>query len=342
MQILAPSLILAFHGSDQVALQEAVDKALLEWHGGAVQNKQVIHLADTVTSSRAKEGDGELLIHACYAQSLFAERRSIIVNNMELFPKTRLKELLEWIDAPSPETALLMIFSDWNAKSELAKELAKRKMVQKFEAPNLFRIPQWLQENGGQYGFSIPLSVGNQIVEILGPDIDRIRLELRKLQLYFAPQISKKRPFALTIPIVEELLIEQNEGMAYKMHDAFFKRDAAAVNIFRQMLERGTERLVILSGFYNAVAHLLAASLVKKNGGSPEKQAEAMGVTLDSFSRRSSWIGGRSIEELERILLRLEEIEAEIKSGLLRDQNDFSLALLPMLMHRASSRRKNR
>lgn len=341
MRIVAPPPIVAFHGSDKVALQEALDQELAGWHTGSPTNKEVIRLSET-TKGSGKEGDGGEVIHACYAQSLFAERRSILVYDMELFPPSGLRELFSWIDSPTPETALFLIFGEWNSRSGLCKELTQRKLVKKFEAPNPFRIPQWIQEHAEEYNFSIPLPVATQMVEILGTDVERIRLELRKLRLYFAPQIAKKSPYPLTVPLVEGLLVEQNEGMAYKMHEAFFLRDAKAVNIFRQMLERGAERLMINSGFYNAVAHLLAASLVKKNSGSLEEQAAAMGVPAERFASRSRWIGGRTIEELERILVRCEEIEADLKNGRLRDNSDYALAMLPILTHRATSRRKTR
>lgn len=339
MQIIAPPSIAAFCGSDQVVMQEALERALLEWHGGGEPNKQVLHLDDKAS---AAESNGDELILACYSQSLFVERRSIVVYGMEWFPESRVAELTKWLDSPTPETALLMFFGKWNSRSTLEKELTKRKLVQKFDAPSPFQLPQWLKENGGQYGFSIPLSVGHQIVDILGTDVERIRLELRKLQLYFADEMKGKKSFPLTAPIVEELLVEQNEGMAYKMHEAFFTRNPKAVNIFRQMMERGAERLVILSGFYNSVAHLLAATLLKQRGASIDEQASAMGVPPARFGYRRKWIGLHAVEELEQILIRLEEIEAQLKNGELQENNDFSLALLPILIYGTSARRNSR
>ena len=321
-------MIRAYHGDDQVALQEAFAKDLGQWCGGDSLAKEVIHLEEC-EPARA----GAVVLEACQTQSLFAEQRAVVVYEAERFPADAEDALAKWIADPTPGTALFLVFGKWDGRSKLAKLLsAVQGAVRAFEAPKSWEMAKAVAAVAEQNGFRVSPDVAERISDLLGADIDRVRIEFLKLASYFAPKLAAARgPLALTREMVEETVVEQSEGDLFRFADLFVAKDPQAPHALRQMLERGGIPIVINGALFNAVARTLHGALMHAIGVPDAEIAAAMGISPGRLHHRKKLFRARPIREFERLVVRLEEIESLLKSGGLTGVRDYELAVLPLM-----------
>ena len=334
--IAAAPMIRAYHGDDQVALRRAFADDLKRWCGDNELGKEVLHLEE-FDPARA----GLAVLEACQTQSLFAEQRAVVVHEAERFPESALPELSKWLDDPTPGTALFLLFGKWDGRSRTAKRLAAvPDAVRAFDAPKPWEMAKAVAKVAEENGFRTTPAVAERIADLLGDSIDRVRIEFLKLSCYFAPALAKaKGGLNLTPEMVEETIVEQSEGNVFDFVEHFVKRSPSAPHMLRQMLDRGGDPYFVHSAVFNAVCRTLLGSLLSARGANEAEIAAAMGVTERQFHYRRSWLRARPINELERLVVRLEEIEDQMKSGGLAGIRSYELAMLPLMV---APQRRNR
>ena len=321
-------MIRAYHGDDQVALQRAFSDDLNKWCGDDALAKEVIHLEE-FEPARA----GAVVLEACQTQSLFTEQRAVVVYEAERIPADAEAALAKWIDDPTPGTGLFLVFGKWDGRSKLAKRLGSVKdAVRAFDAPKPWEMAKAIAAVAEENGFRTAPEVAERISDLLGADIDRVRIEFLKLSSYFAPKLaSAKGPVALTAEMVEETVVEQSEGDLFRFADLFVAKDPQAPHALRQMLERGGVPIVINGALFNAVAKTLLGALLEERRAPDAEIAEAMGISAYQLKHKKKLFRARPVREFERLAVRLEEIETLLKSGGLTGVRDYELALLPLM-----------
>lgn len=321
-------MIRAYHGDDQVALQRAFSDDLKKWCGDDSLAKEVIHLEE-YEPARA----GSVVLEACQTQSLFAEQRAVVVYEAERIPADAEAALAKWIDDPAPGTALFLVFGKWDGRSKLAKRLsAVKDAVRAFDAPRPWEMAKAIAAVAEENGFRTAPDVAERISDLLGADIDRVRIEFLKLASYFAPKLAAAKGLVpLTHEMVEETVVEQSEGDLFRLADLFVAKDPQAPHVLRQILDRGGIPIVVNGALFNAVAKTLLGSLMASRGSPEAEIAAAMGISTGQLYHRKKLFRARPVREFERLAVRLEEIETLLKSGGLTGVRDYELALLPLM-----------
>ncbi len=173
------------------------------------------------------------IIEAAKRYPMMAERQLVLVREAQGLSR-QIEELLSYAENPQPETVLVFCYKykTLDKRKKLYKVLQKNGVV--FESKSIYedRVPNWIESNLKEKGYSISPKASQMLVEFLGNDLGKIDKELEKLTLIIKPGN----------PITPES-IEENIGISkdfnnFELQDAIGRNEVVKahriVNYFGQ------------------------------------------------------------------------------------------------------------
>lgn len=167
-----PHPVYLFHSSEDFLLYEAL--SLIRQQGGAdVFNFEVFD-ADSPDAPPTMEQ----VLDAINTLPMMALRRTVVLRNVQAYPKKELRKLLPCLDSPPETTLLILLFS---GKLPKGADLYGRPGVRTIPlSVSEAELPRWIQARGALLGKSFTDEALQLLIESAGTDLGILNSEVEK------------------------------------------------------------------------------------------------------------------------------------------------------------------
>ena len=139
---------------------------------------------------RGGEIDAEALDALLSTPPMLAERRVVVIRDVDKLKKAARALLDRHLARPAPDTVLLLIAP---AGSKADKSLAERATAVEFEPLDGARLPRWISYHAESVlGRKITADAVSLLVEAVGSDLPQLSVELEKLASYCTDTIDER------------------------------------------------------------------------------------------------------------------------------------------------------
>lgn len=133
---------------------------------------------------RAAELDGEQLASLLATPPMMAERRVVVLREIDAMKKDARASLDRYLEHPAPDLVLVLVAAG-GEKAKVDKALAGRTTAVEFEPLDERQIPQWIERHVvAELGTTIAPEAAALLQEAIGSDLHLLRAELDKLASY--------------------------------------------------------------------------------------------------------------------------------------------------------------
>lgn len=140
------------------------------------------HRAFNVASLRGAELTAELLDTALNTPALFAERRAILIRDVQALRKDAREALRRYVTHPAADTVLVLVAA---AGEKPDPVIAEASSVMAFTALGADRIPRWIAHQASTaVGVDITPAAADLLAAAVGDDLAQLAAELDKLASY--------------------------------------------------------------------------------------------------------------------------------------------------------------
>jgi len=240
-----------------------------------------------------------------------SDRRLVVVREADTFITRYRPELEEYFESPSPTGVLLMECRTFAASTRLAKRVAVVGQAVACEAVKPFSLPGWLSARSQRvHGKRLEPSAAALLREYTGADLGLLDSELQKLALYVGQRAT------ITAAGVEAAVAHTREEQVWGILSAVAAGDeATAMASWEQVWE--TDRAAparAIGGIAFKVRQLLNAKRAQLAGASMPELMKLLGAFRDE-RRVHKELGAFSVDEIEKMMIRLQAADVAAKSG---------------------------
>ena len=207
--------------------------------------------------------------------------------------------LKSYVARPAPRTVLIL---------ETRKRSRAWSRLPLVEFDKKVGPARWLRAWAKQEGYVLEPAATRALVELVGDDLGRLRMELEKQ--FLAQWESRK----ITSESVAEMTLESREYDVFNLIGAMAKgQSATALLILNRLFEKGVSFSQILALLYWTFRRLLVAREMLERGQSfPEVLRK---LKIWSYRGREGEVRRYSPDWIRRVLIRIRETDRACKSG---------------------------
>ncbi|HKC51173.1 MAG TPA: DNA polymerase III subunit delta [Myxococcota bacterium] len=163
--------------------------------------------------------------------------------------------LLEYLEAPLETTCLVLEAESVDKRQRWVKRVAKLGQVIDCAGPNRpGDVRRWIEARMAQRGLRTSGGVATALFELVGPNLDRLALEVEKLSLFVGERGE------LSADDVAELVGQLRPRAVYELCDAIGERRLAnALRMVAELSDQGQPPLALIGALANHFRKLLRA-----------------------------------------------------------------------------------
>ena len=195
------------------------------------------------------------VVAACRSIGMFAERRVVLVRDLELLDGEP-EPLLDYAANPAPHSHLIIRAPKLDRRRKLHKALTKEKMFLLFRTPeDPAAVAREIGELAGEQGLKLEREATNLLVHVCGGDVQRAATELAKLAAWLGGEKRQVRAEDLRETVAGEGVMN-----GWELANAIVDRDRArALCAARKLVEAGEEPIRIVGGIAWQARRMLAS-----------------------------------------------------------------------------------
>lgn len=274
-----PRPVYIVQGEERLLVDEAVRMIVTAAVGDPddAMSVQRVDLAESDRSSRH-------VLAACQSMGLFSQRLAVLVRAAERLDKDKASrdDLANYVQAPNTEATLILVATKLDGKSALVKRTKKHGRVLTFAPPKLRDVPVWVSDEARRLGHRIDHGACRLVAELVGTDLQRLRLAVDQLSLYAGPE----QP--ITEAAVSEVLAATRAHGIFELVDAVGERRAGpALSHLHAMLEQREPPLRILAMLIRHFRMLWQVQALKHQGATLDGAQRELG--LHPFQAKKLW-----------------------------------------------------
>jgi DNA polymerase III subunit delta len=282
-------------GTDKPKITRALERLRARFPDGAVE-----HLT-------ADAAGGEEAVAACNALGLFDGGRLVVVEGVDRWKAADAKQVVAYLDDPSPGTVLALVGEDLKGGSALAKASAAAGEVRTWNVQKR-RLPDWVAEQFGRLDASADREACEALVELVGEDLAELASEVEKLATWAGGDRIGARE-------IESLAVPSREVAPWALSDAWGARDVGAVlTACESELER-KEPFVLAARLASHVGLIRSVRRLADEGHGSREIARRLNVHEFRARKALAQVENYSPEELDRALVRLAQLDAALKGA---------------------------
>jgi len=306
-----PKPVYILQGSEQLMLDEA--EALILRH--AVDDPK-----DPMSVSRLDMADAAIgareVVGACRAIGLFVSRIAVVVRAVEVVDKktTARDELARYVNDPVGACTLILKASKLDGKSALVKRVKKAGGLLGFDELKPYQAIGWVNDRARALGHRLDRQTAQLVVDLVGPNLLRLRNTLEQLSLYVGAQ----QP--ITPQSVEVCLAATRSHDVFELVDAVAARHAgAALQHLQAMLGQREPALRIMAMLTRHFRLLWQFKALRDRGATLEQATREIGV--HPFVGKKTWPQTEKFQDrvLREVFERLYETDLALKSSPIKD-----------------------
>ena len=215
-----------------------LDRALAEIEKQALLGAMVEFNCDRF---RAREASAAEAAAAAQTLPMMAERRLVVVKELEAWRAEEQEKLVPYLEAPSPSTCLVLVAEEVDARRKLAKAVSAVGALVEFKHPYPAQVPELLKEMAARHDKGLEPEALDLLIELKGNHLQMLEQELEKLALYVGDTKT------ITREQVAESVADTKLSVVFEFTDAVGERDTEkALRVFTRMMETGEAPLAVL------------------------------------------------------------------------------------------------
>ena len=208
---------------------------------------------------------GEILTLA-NTMPAFANRRAIVLNNIDKLTKNPLAALVNYLQNPLNSTCLILFHNDYKKFKKdktLIPALTEDSAEVLFDELKGASLQKWLKDNFTAKGLKINGKILMMLEELVGADLNALTMEIEKLSLLLA----KREDKTLTEEDLLSSIGYSKEENPFALNNAVLslnKREA--LKIIDNLLKAGEEPIAILNKISNPAMKLFRIKRLAETG----------------------------------------------------------------------------
>jgi len=208
------------------------------------------------------------LVGSARSTGMFASRRVVFLRDIASLEGDP-EPMSAYASSPGSESFLIVRAPKLDRKRKLHKALAEAGVCLAFRAPSgdaeFKAFAAEMTAMAGARGVRLEDGAAGLLLDVFGPDLNRIASELDKLASWLGSEAGPGAP--VDVSTLRELIAGSEILTGWELADAVTKRDAAeAIAAARRLLESGKEPIVILGGLASRARSLLRAKAMIESG----------------------------------------------------------------------------
>jgi DNA polymerase-3 subunit delta len=215
-----------------------LDRALAEIEAQALSGAMTAFNCDRF---RARDASAAEVAAAAQTLPMMAERRLVVLKELEAWRAEEQEKLLPCLEQPSPQTCLVLVAEEVDGRRKLAKAAAAAGAVVEFKHPYPAQLPALIQAMAAEQKKSIEADAAELLIELKGNNLQMLAQEMEKLALYVGqgPTITREQ--------VAESVADTKLSVVFEFTDAVGERNPdQALRVFHRMMETGEAPLAVL------------------------------------------------------------------------------------------------
>jgi DNA polymerase-3 subunit delta len=292
---------------------------------------------------RGNDLDAEMLDSLLSTPPMLAERRVVVVRDVDKLRKEARTLLLRYLDRPAPDTVLVLI-APAGAKAD--KPIADRSMTVEFAPLTGDRLPRWVTYHAETVlGRPITSDAVTLLVEAVGPDLSQLAVELEKLASFATGTIDERAvadvvgvrrgesPGALLDAVAAKDVPTALGLIAGVLQQPKTSAVSIVMNLTTQTLAMAYGAAVVASGTPSRALFNEYMALLKESGAYPGRP---WGEAVAAWARNTDrW----TVSELDAALSALLSADAALKETRLSSDEQLLTSLVLTICGTGSTRR---
>lgn len=275
---------------------------------------------------RAGDVDIRDLLAIAASFPMLAERRVVVVKEVDRFDQKELDLLNGYCENPAPSTVLVLAA----AKADLRKNpfAAIRKAGAVVTCRPLYenQLAPWIVTHARRLGLSISPDAARMLAAYVGSSLRALDNEIRKLQTYLGGRTT------ISVDEVSAVVGMSREFSVFELQRAIGARQGArAVEIVEHMIDAGENVPFILVMVTSYLLNVLKIHELRRKGASDRELVAETRVSPHFLQEYVSAAAGYSRGELEEAFLLLAEADERVKTSA-ADPRQVLLTMLIRLM----------
>ncbi|MBI4042404.1 MAG: DNA polymerase III subunit delta [Deltaproteobacteria bacterium] len=276
-------------------------KAKLFPEGGEDLNTEVFYAPETSPYQ---------IIEGAATLPMFAQKRLIIVRDVDRYSAEELKRFLPYLEEPASSSVLVLLALKLAGNTVFARAVSKRNYVLSCEHPSERQLGGWLEYFARKRGKKMTAEAVFCLKAAIGNDLQRLAHEVEKVSLFVGDSEE------IALEDVEKLVVTVREHLIFELTDAIGRKDIpAALELVRSIVEAGEHELVVFSMIVRQLRLMLMTASLLSQGKSRSELAQRLGVPPFVSQKLVRQVEGRSVERLASLYAPLFEAERLLKSS---------------------------
>ena len=299
----APASVYLLHGEEDFLVEGAL-KAIVE---AAVPPDQRGFNLDTF---RGGEDDGRQIAAVASAFPLVADRRAVVLRDVERCSTRDLDAISAYLESPSPTTVFVIVAATADLRKRPYSVARKAGVVVECRPLYGNQIPGWIASRAAASGWEITPEAARVLQAYVGTSLRALDNELEKLYTY----LGQKR--VIGADEVAEVVGLSREFSIFELQRAIGHRDTGrALEIGEHMLAGGESLSLILVMLTSYFVSLLKVQELKRKGASDRDIASEIRVTSFFVREYIDAAAEFSRREVENAFCRLARADERLKTS---------------------------
>ncbi len=167
-----------------------------------------------------KGASGTAIANAARTLPMMGKKRLVLVRDAELAGADALSQLIPYLDAPSPETVLVMTCGKIDGRLKFFAAAKKKGFIHELIVPRA--VGGWIVDEARRAAARIDGDAVRRLEEVVGRDLSRLAQAVEQLSLYAGEGA------AITVEHVDALIADTSQRTVFQLNDAVGSGDKTA------------------------------------------------------------------------------------------------------------------
>jgi DNA polymerase-3 subunit delta len=239
-----------------------------------------------------RETSANAIVNECQTLPMFAERRLIIVHDIDAIKADDSAVLAAYLADPSDHSTLVLVGTKPNQRLKVFSTAKKIGRVDIFKGIYANRVPAWIQSRARAEGVRIDPDAARLLGDVVGTDLAALSEAIERLILFVSKSGADKIDSHIKLPDVETCIARTRMHTVFELTDALGRRRSDdALRILTAMLDAREPPLRILTMIVRHFRRLWDARRVLDRGGAEEEVGRSLNIHsffLTDFVRQAN------------------------------------------------------
>lgn len=250
----------------------------------------------------------------------FTERKLIIAKNASFLKATEkgkekiehdVKRLENWLANPTDTAVTVFIapYEKLDERKKVTKLMKEKCVILHAETPQNQDLDVWIQSEASKRGKAITSEATHKLVEMVGPNMLQLQMELEKMALYLGED------HEMTVDLVKDLVAKTLEHDAFKMLNAYLEHNQEeALKIYHDLLRQKEEPIKLVGLLASNIRTMTNVFYLQKKGYHQQQIAKQLKLHPYRVQVISNQRNRPSDQRLLQALYSLADVDLQLKT----------------------------